>query len=274
MKKSCLIIPLIISVVFLAACSARGEALSEPATTVLPSHEPTPSKQPAITEVVEAPTTDMEFTEGVLIKKYPGNNACFSFETTDGFQILSDPYMLPETLTPDIVTESHQHGDHNDTCMVEGDYALLTEPGEYSFDRTTIRGYPGLHNKADIPGGPNTIFVIELEGITIAHFASQGELPSTEVLDQIGTVDVLLIQVLEKGTYGKLVHDNLPAIINKLQPKIIIPEHGQHDADAAIAEKLNITSEKEPSGTLILTKETLDAMTEMKVINLDRKAEE
>ena len=203
LKKSYLIIPLIISVFFGAACSARGDAPSEPAAAVLPSHEPSPTKQPAITDVAEAPTADMEFTEGVLIRKYPGNNACFSFETTDGFQILSDPYMLPETLTPDIVTESHQHGDHNDTSMVEGDYVLLTEPGEYSFDQATIRGYPGLHNKADIPGGPNIMFVIELEGITIAHFASQGELPDNEVLDQIGIVDVLLIQVLEKGTYGK-----------------------------------------------------------------------
>ncbi len=286
LKKSYLFFTVIISAVWLAACSVRSDEPAEPTSAVLPSKEPTSStpsesisdkaeatKAPdTVTEAAESLTADTEFTEGVLIKKYPGNHACFTFETADGFQILSDPYKLNETLTPDVVTESHQHGDHNDTSQVEGEYALLTEPGEYIYDQATIQGYPGLHNKSDVPGGPNIMFVIEMEDITIAHFASQGEIPSEDVLDQIGRVDVLLIQIFENGTYGKLVPVNLPAIINKLQPKIIIPEHGQKDADTAIAEKLNITSEAVPSGALILTKEKLKNLTETIVINLDSKA--
>lgn len=286
LKKSYLFITVIISAVLFAACSVRSDEPTEPTSAVLPSKEPTsttpsesiPNKAEAtkapvtITEAAKSLTVDTEFTEGILLKKYPGNYACFTFETADGFQILSDPYMINDTLTPNVVTESHQHGDHNDTSQVEGEYALLTEPGEYIYDQATIRGYLGLHNKADIPGGPNILFVIEMEDITIAHFASQGDIPSEDVLDQIGRVDVLLIQIFENSTNGKLVPVNLPAIINKLQPKIIIPEHGDKNADTAIAEKLDITSETVPSGTLILTREKLKNMTETIVINLDSKA--
>ncbi len=284
MKKSYLIITVIISAVLLSACSGDKDEPAKPTIAVLPSKEPvspTPkaetyeeaeaTKTPTtISKAGVAPATDTEFTEGVLIKKYPGNYACFTFETIDGFQILSDPYMLNDTLKPDVVTESHQHGDHNDTSQVEGDFALITESGEYTFDKTVIKGYMGVHNKGDLPS-PNTIFVTKLEDITIAHFASQGDLPSDEVLDQIGRVDVLLIQIFENGTYGKLVPDDLPAIINKLQPKIIIPEHGQANADAVIAGKLDITYEAEPSGRLILTQEKLKMMKEAKVINLDNE---
>ncbi len=287
MKRCYLILTVIISAVLLSACSGERDEPVEPTVAVLPSKEPasptpvaeksadagTTETPTTIPEITAAPITEEEFTEGVLIKKYPGNYACFTFGTVDGFQILSDPYMLNDTLSPDIVVESHQHGDHTDTSRVEGDYALITEPGEYTFDQATIRGYMGLHNKSDLPGGPNIMFVTTLEDITIAHFASQGDIPSSDVLDQIGKVDVLLIQVFENGTYGKLVPVNLPAIIDKLQPKIIIPEHGQGNADVVIAEKLNIATESVPSGTLILTREKLNELTEMKVINLDNKAE-
>jgi hypothetical protein len=285
LKRFYLILTVIISAVLLFACSRENNEPVEPTAAVLPGKDPVspaPSeeksgeaeaaKAPAtISKTTAVPTTDTEFTEGVLIKKYPGNNACFTFETADGFQILSDPYMLNDTLSPDVVVESHQHGDHNDTSQVEGDYTLITEPGEYTFDQATIRGYMGVHNKADLPGGPNIIFVTKLEDITIAHFASQGDIPSDDVLDQIGRVDVLLIQIFENGTYGKLVPVNLPAIVNKLQPKIIIPEHGQDNADTVIAKKLNIASETVPSGSLILTRDKLKEMTEMKVFNLDHE---
>jgi L-ascorbate metabolism protein UlaG (beta-lactamase superfamily) len=108
-----------------------------------------------------------------------------------------------------------------------------------------------------------------MEDITIAHFASQGAVPSEEVLEQIGQVDILLIQVFVNPNYNKLLPTDLPAIVDKLQPKIIIPEHGQSDSDVIIANKLKITSEEEPSGELIITRSMLDEMKETKVINLD-----
>lgn len=264
MKKSLYILTLFVSAITLSGCSGTTKEASEQTEVITP----TPSVIKEEVTQMPSPAPISAFTEGVLIKKRPNNNACFTFETADGFQILSDPYEVNELLQPDVILESHQHGDHNDTSEVEGDYTLITEPGEYTFDKAEIRGFSGVHNKGDVDG-TNYIFVTKMEDITIAHFASQAAVPSEEVLEQIGKVDILLIQVFVNPNYNKLLPTDLPVIVDKLQPKIIIPEHGQSDADVIIAKKLSITSEAEPSGEIIITRSMLDQMTETKVINLD-----
>ncbi len=268
LKRSPLILAAILITVILSACSGERDKHAVNSTADRIRGEDN-STNPADSNISQVPSNETAFKEGVRIIKYPGDNACFTFETADGFQILSDPYMLTDTLAPDVVVESHQHGDHADTSQVEGDYALITEPGEYLFDKAVIKGYEGIHNKGD-KEGTNYIFVTKIGGITIAHFASQADIPSEEVLEQIGMVDILLVQVFVKPDYNKLLPSDLPAIVDRLHPKIIIPEHGQSDASEVIARKLDIVSEAAPSGELILTREMLDDMKESKVINLDR----
>lgn len=72
------------------------------------------------------------FTEGIYIKKYPDNFACFKFETPEGIKVIVDPYNMNETVEPNIVTESHQHWDHTDLSMLKGNYTLITTAGEFS----------------------------------------------------------------------------------------------------------------------------------------------
>jgi len=220
--------------------------------------------------ITNKPTaTDTDFTEGVWIKKYPDNYACFKFESPEGFQIVCDPFDVDETLQPDIVTESHQHSDHTDTSNLEHPYQLITEAGDYSKEDVVIQGYAGKHNKGDIEG-TNNIFIIKMKDITIAHFASQGEIPSDEVLEQIGSVDILLIQVFENPLYNKLLINDTDAIINKLKPKIIIPEHGDINAGDILAKHLkNATEDVESSGNIIVTRDMLDKIEGILVINLD-----
>lgn len=223
--------------------------------------------------ITDAPTvTDTEketaFTEGVWIKKYPDNYACFKFESPEGFQIVCDPFNMNETLQPDIVTESHQHMDHADTSCLELPYQLITEPGEYKTNDVVINGYAGKHNKGD-KEDTNNIFVIKMNDITIAHFASQGELPSDEVLEQIGTVDILLIQIFTNPGYAKLIMDDADIIVSKLNPKIIIPEHGDQTIGDKLAKHLKVSEEVEDSGSIIITREMLDNADSIRVINLD-----
>ena len=209
-------------------------------------------------------------TEGVWIKKYPENYACFKFETPDGIKIVADPYMMNETVQPDIVTESHQHADHVDVSKLKGTYKLIKETGSFSEKGVKITGYQGKHNKGEM-SEPNIIFVYEVNGLKVAHFASQGELPSDETLDQIKNADVLLIQASIKPEYAnsKMNLEEAKYIIDKLNPKIVIPEHGSENLGKALAAYLGLKVEFIKNGEVIVTKSELDAAKSLRVLDLD-----
>jgi L-ascorbate metabolism protein UlaG (beta-lactamase superfamily) len=210
---------------------------------------------------------DAEFTEGIKITKYPEDYACFKFETPDGFMIISDPYSMNETVQPDVVTESHQDSDHADTSSLESPYELITEPGEYNIGDVLIRGFAGKHNKGSMY--KNNIYVFTMNDITFAHFASQGEVPSEEVLEQIGPVDILLIQAFDNPNYNKLVLHDLDIIIEKLTPKVVIPEHCGLSAGSKFAKHLKVTEVQKESGSIILTRSVLDDIEGLCVVNLE-----
>lgn len=214
--------------------------------------------------------SEAEFSEGIRIKKYPGNNACFKLETPEGLQIVCDPYNIDETLQPDIVTESHQDSDHTDTSSLVLPYDLITEPGNYPYDAVNITGYPGNHNKGE-RSGINNIFVFTFEDITIAHFASQGAVPSDEILEQIGTVDILLIQFFINPNYNKLTVADVQSIVEKLKPRIIIPEHCDASSAGWLATRMKLKEENEASGSLVITREMLDAADTLRIISLEHE---
>lgn len=257
MKKYYIIAFLLLTSIILSACSGDKTKVSNDVAKA--------------TTISAAPTeafSKSNFTEGVWIKKYPDNYASFKFEAPDGFQVVSDPFLINEALQPDMVTESHQDMDHNDVSNLEEPYRSLIKPGEYKEGSTMITGYAGKHNKGD-KVGTNTIFVIKMNGITIAHFASQGELPSNEVLDKIGKVDVLLIQIFNTASANKLLPEDADIIIHALNPKIIIPEHGDPDMGKILAEHLHVKEEIKSSGNVIITRSMLDKMDGIRVFNLD-----
>jgi L-ascorbate metabolism protein UlaG (beta-lactamase superfamily) len=220
------------------------------------------------------------FTEGIYIKKYPDNFACFKFETPNGIKVIVDPYYMNETVEPNIVTESHQHWDHTDLSMLKGAYKLITTTGEFSENGIEITGFPGKHDKGDNEG-TNFIYVFNINGIRIAHFASQGEVPSDEVMKSIGNVDILLIQTMtssnsalnfEMGltsSSSKLNLEECKSIIEKLNPKIVIPNHGTRKVGQSLATYLNTTIEYGSTGEILVTKNQLNKIKGVKVIDLD-----
>lgn len=210
------------------------------------------------------------FSKGIWIKKYPGNNACFKLETPQKYQIICDPYDINEALQPDIVTESHQDSDHTDTESLTLPYELITEPGEYSYDEVLIKGYAGNHNKGSY-SGINTIFVFTFDDITIAHFASQGALPEDEVLEQIGPVDVLMVQFFVNPNYNKLTAADVEKIVEKLNPKIIIPEHCDASSAGWLATRMKLTEEIVTSGSLLVTRDLLDSSDNIRIICLEQE---
>lgn len=123
----------------------------------------------------------------------------------------------------DIVTISHDHYDHGYVQGVKGDPRVVDGPGEYEISDVLITGIRTYHD--EVKGqqrGKNTIYLIELEGITFCHLGDLGHVLTTEQVEAMDKVDVLFVPV--GGTY---TIDAVQAaeVISEIEPKVVIPMH-------------------------------------------------
>jgi len=154
------------------------------------------------------------------------------FEIRSAFNILTDPFDKSVTypFNPgeiQIITESHQHHDHNAHNRVPGDPAIVKTPGEHAFDQVMIKGYQAYHDKdqGEKRGG-NIIFQIITEGITLTHLGDLGHVLDPQQAKDLANTDVLMIPV--GGTYTIDAHEAI-SVIQQIKPKVVIPMHYKND---------------------------------------------
>ncbi len=213
------------------------------------------------------------FTEGVWIKKYPLKYACFKFETPDGIKIVCDPFNMDETVSADIVTESHQDGDHVDDSKITGVFKLYKSPGESVEKGIWITGIGGRHNKGDTEV-TNTVFVFDIHGMKIAHFASQGQAPGKDMwakLEEFNGIDVLLVQAFKNPDWKniKMTIDECCGVIDRLNPKIVIPEHGTAGISEDFANHYHTRVEHINYDGFVLTKDILKSTKGHRFLDMD-----
>ena len=147
-------------------------------------------------------------------------HSCFLVETAEGSAVL-DPYApgsVPGlTLPPleaDLVLCSHEHRDHG------------YRQGVRLTGRTPAVRVETLSTWHDERGGalrgPNTVHVLEAEGLRLAHLGDLGHRLSPEQLRALGRVDILLIPV---GGYYTIGPDTAAALARDIAPKITVPMH-------------------------------------------------
>jgi hypothetical protein len=158
----------------------------------------------------------------LTINKYPGNNACFKF-IYNGLTVVADPFGMNERISPAAVTISHNDADHTDLSQVFGTYRLMRTEESFECGDVSIVGIAGHHYKRDV-GKSNIVYLFKFGGIRLAHFASQGEVPTEQMYDKLGTVDILLIQCM--AIERKLDPYQVVEIAKKVNARIVIPEHG------------------------------------------------
>lgn len=127
----------------------------------------------------------------------------------------------------DIVTISHNHDDHNMVSRVEGFKMAITGPGEYELMGVSIIGIPSFHD--DVSGksrGNNIIYVIEIDGLRLAHLGDLGHKLNEKTVDAIGDLDILMIPVGGVYTIGPNVAAD---IVRGFEPPITIPMHYKVD---------------------------------------------
>jgi L-ascorbate metabolism protein UlaG (beta-lactamase superfamily) len=154
-------------------------------------------------------------------------HSCFLIRGKDK-TIITDPchpdlgYDLGEP-EAEIVTVSHSHRGH---CYVEGvadDPKQIKSPGEYEIGGTFITGIASFHdnNKGEVRG-KNTIYVIEMDGITLCHLGDLGHALDSHLIEEIGDIGILFLPVGELST---IPIDTATEIIRQLEPPIVIPMH-------------------------------------------------
>jgi L-ascorbate metabolism protein UlaG (beta-lactamase superfamily) len=147
--------------------------------------------------------------------------------------IITDPchpdlgYRLGEP-EADIVTVSHSHRGHSYVEGVGDDPRQIRSPGEYEIGGTFITGVASFHDdkKGEIRG-KNTIYVIEMDAITLCHLGDLGHHLDSRLIEEIGDIGILFLPVGEVST---IPVDTATEIIRQLEPSIVIPMHYKTEA--------------------------------------------
>jgi len=154
--------------------------------------------------------------------------SCFMITSENGTKVLTDPfkkmlgYKLPE-IEANIVSTSHEHGDHNNINAVKSSFVHINELGEFSEDGIEIKGMETFHDKfSGSKRGKNTVYNFKIDEINICHCGDLGHILSSNQIEEIGNVDILLLPV---GGLATINAFDAAQVIKQLNPTIVIPMH-------------------------------------------------
>lgn len=123
----------------------------------------------------------------------------------------------------DIVTVSHHHPDHDAIGKVSEVKKVIDGPGEYEISGVSIIGYQSFHdNKKGEERGKNTIYIYETEGLRIAHLGDLGHALSDDLVNEMGSIDILMVPV--GGTFTISPKEAVD-VCSKIDPYFILPMH-------------------------------------------------
>lgn len=161
-------------------------------------------------------------------------HACFRLRGRD-VALLLDPvgrhlgYDISKVRV-DIVTISHRHPGHNNVAGLKGDFAVIEGPGEYEIKDVFITGIRTYHDEErGAQRGHNTIYVINLDDLVFCHLGDLGHPLSSDHLDHIGNVDVLMVP----AGGSALGVDQAIEVISQIEPGIVVPMHYATGGSAA-----------------------------------------
>jgi len=154
--------------------------------------------------------------------------SCFRIIERGKISIVTDPYSpsvgLPELkLRADVVTISHDAPGHNHVKGVKVARRVITGPGEYEIGGVFITGVRMPVRKNGKSGGPpNTLYVFDYDGLTVAHLGDLAAAPSQAQIEDLGAVDIALVPV---GGGSALSPSKAAEVISLIEPSIVIPMH-------------------------------------------------
>lgn len=159
-------------------------------------------------------------------------HSCFRIKGKEA-TLITDPYdgSIGYSLgkpKANIVTSSHPHPGHGFTSAVGGAPRIVHGPGEYEIAGVFVTGIGAFHDAEEGKNrGRNTIYLVETEDVMLCHLGDLGHPLSSEQVEEMSRVEVLLVPV---GGVSTIDAATAAETVRLLQPRIVIPMHFQTDA--------------------------------------------
>lgn len=161
--------------------------------------------------------------------KYFGHSS-FLITSDSGTKIITDPYTPNQDLTygkikdtADVVTISHNHGDHNNAESIKGNPKIISTTAKANFKGIVFNGITVYHDDAKgTLRGKNIIFYFEVDGVKVVHLGDLGHKLDARQVAELDKVDILLIPV---GGRFTLDATSATEVYQQINPKLTIPMH-------------------------------------------------
>lgn len=197
-------------------------------------------------------------------------HSCFRIKGKD-VVIVTDPcspdtgYMLPK-MQADMVTISHPHPGHAYLEAMQEGYKAIKGPGEYEIKDAYVTGIPSYHDaEQGTKSGKNTIYIFEIEGVTLCHLGDLGHTLSPEITGELGNINVLFIPIGGGATIAANVAADL---VRNINPGFVVPmtyktaaEKSELDFPEKFLKELGI-KELEVQPKLVVTRTNIPAVTQ------------
>ncbi len=205
-------------------------------------------------------------------------HSCFRLKGKEAI-LITDPYdgSIGYSLgkpKANIVTSSHPHPGHSFVVGVGGQPRVVRGPGEYEIASVFIYGISTFHdNEGGRRWGKNTVYLIEMDEVTICHLGDLGHVLSSEQVEEMSGVDVLLVPV---GGLSTIDAAAAAEMVRLLQPRMVIPMHFKTDVVSFNLEPVeNFLKEiglkqASPQPKVVIAKTSLPE--EMQVVVLDYRS--
>lgn len=159
-------------------------------------------------------------------------NSCFVFKEK-GATVVINPDKEAGELKGDLVLSSLE----NTSAEVKGEPKIFDWPGEYECRGIPIIGFQAWtksrsKEEEEGQGEQTIIFYFEINDIKICHLGSLGHILTSEMVNKIGDVDILMVAV---GKDSNLNDKKALEVIEAIDPRVVIPM-GDENPGASLKE--------------------------------------
>ncbi len=206
--------------------------------------------------------------------QYFGHNF-FQITTRKGTKIVADPLapgMYPTPyVAPHVVTVGREHPNHNYVQLVQGNPIILRGLAHHGAEWNRISmnvrdvfiyNIPIYQNGMD-GALKGAAFIFDLGILCIAHLGDLSHTLTPEQVKQMGKVDIALIPI---GGIFTMPPETAREVLQQLKPKIAIPMHYRDNMVLVEAFTKGISTRRLENDTLIASKSSLPASTEVIVL--------